>query len=379
MISKEEIITRCKAVHGDKYDYSITESVQNVNCKIKYICPIHGIVEQTLYNHEQGKECRKCSYEKRAKKRTRTTEKFIEECVKKHPDIENYDFSKTDLSKKDELGRVIITCKKHGDFLVRPLQFKRGQGCLICRNYVKDDEEVKKELSKIHPNLDFSETEFSKHDEKYRISVFCEKHGYRLLSYYNLKNGCGCDLCRYDKIKEKQVLTMEEFMKRKDIFHKYDDYSYEKVDLLNKENGQKIIVTCKKHGDFKINVFNFLNRGCGCPICRESKLEKRIRTFLTDNKIKFTAQETFDWLGKQTVDFYLPEFKTAIECQGGQHFRAIEKFGGEENFNILKKRDERKKRLCEENGVKILYYSEERIKFPYKVFTNLEELKKALV
>lgn len=379
MVTREEVIKRCKEVHGEKYDYSITEGVQNVNCKIQYICPKHGLVEQTFHNHISGKECYKCSYENRAKKRTRTTEQFIEECRENHPDIENYDFSKTDLSKKDSLGRVIITCKKHGDFKVRPLQFKRGQGCLKCSGYIKDDEEVKKELSLIHPELDFSETEFSKHDDKYRVSVFCPKHGYRFLNYYNLIYGQGCDLCRFDKIREKEVLKIEDFMQRKDLFHKNDDYTYDKVDLLNKDENSKITVTCKKHGDFKVNVFNFLNRGCGCPSCRASRMERIVRDFLVKEGFEFTQQETFSWLGKQSLDFYLPKMRMAIECQGGQHFRPIEKFGGKEAFNALVKRDERKRQLCEKNGIKILYFSDEKENFTYEVLKTLDELKKALL
>ena len=44
--SKEQVIEMCKKIHGDKYDYSITEGVQNKLGKIKYICPIHGMREQ---------------------------------------------------------------------------------------------------------------------------------------------------------------------------------------------------------------------------------------------------------------------------------------------------------------------------------------------
>ena len=41
--------------------------------------------------------------------------------------------------------------------------------------------------------------------------------------------------------------------------------------------------------------------------------------------------------------------------QGEQHFTAIEKFGGEEDFVLRQKRDEEKKRLCEEHNVKLFY------------------------
>jgi hypothetical protein len=68
--SKEQVIKMCKAVHGDKYDYSITEGVQNKLGIIKYICPIHGIREQIFNNHLQGKGCTECANIKRKEKHT---------------------------------------------------------------------------------------------------------------------------------------------------------------------------------------------------------------------------------------------------------------------------------------------------------------------
>ena len=48
-----------------------------------------------------------------------------------------------------------------------------------------------------------------------------------------------------------------------------------------------------------------------------------------------------------SLDFYLPEYNIAIECQGIQHFKRIEYFGGEKSFKEQKNRDTIKKELCE--------------------------------
>lgn len=45
----------------------------------------------------------------------------------------------------------------------------------------------------------------------------------------------------------------------------------------------------------------------------------------------------------------------AIEYQGKQHFEAIDYFGGEEAFKELQRRDEEKRILSENNGVKLVY------------------------
>lgn len=47
--------------------------------------------------------------------------------------------------------------------------------------------------------------------------------------------------------------------------------------------------------------------------------------------------------------------KVAIEYQGKQHFEPVEIFGGKENFEKQKERDVLKKKLSDENGIKLVY------------------------
>ena len=49
-LTKEDFIERAKLFHNNKYDYSLVE-YKNARTKIKIICPIHGIFEQTPDNH----------------------------------------------------------------------------------------------------------------------------------------------------------------------------------------------------------------------------------------------------------------------------------------------------------------------------------------
>lgn len=65
-----------------------------------------------------------------------------------------------------------------------------------------------------------------------------------------------------------------------------------------------------------------------------------------------------NWLGKQRIDFYIPKHNVAIECQGIQHFIPKEHLGGEAAFKETIKRDLTKRKLCQENGVKLLYYTD---------------------
>ena len=217
--SKEQVVEMCKRVHGDKYDYSITEGVQNKLGLIRYICPIHGVREQIFHNHLQGKECAECAKKKCGVYHKFTNDNFLEKAKNKH-NLDDYEWSEFNVDDRDSKGRVEFYCKKHGKYWDWPSNFIKGYGCHICHGKEKDDEEVKEELSKIHPELDFSQTKYSKHDEKYRIKIVCPKHGEQLINYYNLMNGQGCYCCGREKIAFKKTINNEKFIDRgkKDIW-----------------------------------------------------------------------------------------------------------------------------------------------------------------
>jgi hypothetical protein len=63
-----------------------------------------------------------------------------------------------------------------------------------------------------------------------------------------------------------------------------------------------------------------------------------------------------------------------IEVQGLQHFQPVKYWGGEENFEKVTQRDNKKKILCKENNVKLLYYSELNIKLSNEIIKNPQKL-----
>ena len=65
-----------------------------------------------------------------------------------------------------------------------------------------------------------------------------------------------------------------------------------------------------------------------------------------------------------SLDFYLPEYNVAVECQGIQHFDIVKNWGGNKKLKRQKELDKNKKELCEEHGIKILYFTHE----DYKLF-----------
>ena len=75
------------------------------------------------------------------------------------------------------------------------------------------------------------------------------------------------------------------------------------------------------------------------------------------------------WLGRQSLDFYLPEYSVAIECQGIQHFEPIEFFGGKKAFEYIKILDKNKFILCNENNINLFY-----INYDDKLEDKIKEL-----
>lgn len=199
------------------------------------------------------------------------------------------------------------------------------------------------------------------------------------------KNQKNTDSFNEEKRKCKRRTTSTFIEEAKQIHE--NKYEYSKTQFINLS--KNIIVTCPIHGDFEITPMSHLKFKMGCPICRNvykhiaktSRLEKDIADFLTENKISFIPQYKFDWLkykNKMSLDFYLPDYNVAIECQGGQHFSALNFFGNYEKCSDIIKRDVAKLNLCVEHEVKLLHYTD-NINIPknwilYDVIQDKDEL-----
>ena len=62
------------------------------------------------------------------------------------------------------------------------------------------------------------------------------------------------------------------------------------------------------------------------------------------------------WLEPQSLDIYIPSQNIGIEYQGIQHYESVDFFGGDEAFEHRKQLDAKKRKLCLENGLKLLYW-----------------------
>ena len=148
-----------------------------------------------------------------------------------------------------------------------------------------------------------------------------------------------------------------------------DLYNYDKV--IYKTVEEKIIIICKKHGEF-FQIGREHLRGSGCPKCKTSKGENIIIDFLNENNIAYMYQKKFDNCKYKTslpFDFYIPEKKLCIEYDGIQHFMIIENWGGKEEFKLRKRKDKIKTKFCRENNIKL-----ERIRYDDDIINKLKSI-----
>ena len=348
-LTTEQFVERAKKIHGDKYDYSKVEYVNN-NTKVRIICPIHGEFWQNPRNHLEGKGCKKCANDAVGNRTRFTKEEFIKRAKEVHGN--KYDYSKIDLINRKN-GKICIICPIHGEFWQSPNMHLLGRNCPKCSNhYTMTTSEFIEKARKIHGNkYDYSKVNYI--DTTHKICIICPIHGEFWQKPNNHLNGQGCKECCVEERAKRKRLTIDQFIEKARKIHG-NKYDYSKINYVN--NNTEICIICPIHGEFWQKPSKHL-LGHNCPICNESKLEEQTRNLLTEKKILFESQKKFNWLGRQSLDFYLPQYNIAIECQGKQHFLPNNFFGGKKGLIDTQKRDSEKAELCISNGVKLIYYN----------------------
>ena len=127
-ITKKKFLKLANDIHNNTYDYS-SVIYKNYNEPIIIICKIHKAFSQKPKNHIHGSGCPKCGKEKTINANTLTQSGFIIKANKVHNNLYSY---KKVIYKKSSI-EVIITCKKHKDFLKKPVDHLQGVGCPKCR------------------------------------------------------------------------------------------------------------------------------------------------------------------------------------------------------------------------------------------------------
>lgn len=282
-----EVLERFRNKHGDRYDYSKVEYVNN-KTPVTIICREHGEFQQQIGNHIRG-NCPKCMGVAK-----QTTEETVEKFREVHGG--RYDYSKVEYV--NWATKVTIICRKHGEFEVRPRKHisnveKLGCHCPDCVQEEKVAEKTEKMIERFRAThgdrYDYSKTQFV--DSGTKVSIICREHGEFLLPFKRHWNGAHCQECSklisaekrrgrknspetIERIrqaalgrKSSKLLSQDQVIKNFRQVHG-DRYDYSKVNYQG--SGTKVTIICPDHGEFQ-QVPNSHRRGIGCRKCYDQR------------------------------------------------------------------------------------------------------------
>jgi len=245
------------------------------------------------------------------------TEMFIIRAKEIHRDETGnplYDYTKSVYVKSAQ--KLVITCKKHGDFEQTPNSHLSKHGCKKCASTLKGQklmnkhEEFIKECEKKHPNkLDFSKTKYINSSTPIIfICKECKNEFKRDPTHMLRKDGChGCSYCN-GGIKD----NLENFIRKAKLKHN-ELYNYELVEYINSQ--QKVKIKCNNGHIFEQAPNKHL-AGDGCPLCIG-------RNFTTSDFISRSQSIYGNRFNYSKAKFKDMRTRLLLICELGHEFAAL--------------------------------------------------------
>lgn len=252
-VTTADFIERAKAVHGNRYDYSLAEYL-GIHKYVTIVCAEHGPFQQSPANHYQGKGCSDCGGSK-----PHTTESFVEAAQAVHGD--RYDYSIVEYSSNK--AHVTIICPDHGPFSQLAAAHLRGNGCPGCGGNRKHSTEsfIEKARTLHGDRYDYSQVDYkSAHTQ---VKIICPDHGPFMQSPTNHFAGKGCAECGKLAAGDARRKTTEQFIAKANAVHG-DRYDYSLVEYVS--SATKVTINCSDHGPFEQTPSEHLI-GSGCAKC----------------------------------------------------------------------------------------------------------------
>lgn len=304
--TKEQYIEEANKIHNNLFDYSLIKELSKRDTRVNIICLNHGVFEQSFHKHLCGDGCKKCAHERLGKKKIENSKiKFINQANIVHTN--KYDYSKSIYI--SAIDNIIIICATHGEFEQTPNRHLNGCGCKKCaientrKRMSIPWETYKEQLGKIHNKIyDYSNVIWKGSDND--ITVKCNIHGDFTIRAQDHKNGRGCQACSKENKIQYNKNTTEIFIKmaEKVWLNKYD---YSKVEYIDSNN--KVIIICKKHGEFEQLPPNHMKYGC-----HKCGRESNKRNLVLNNKCKKEFISKANNIHKNIYDYSSTHYENAV-------------------------------------------------------------------
>lgn len=342
----EKFIAEVKELVGD--EYTVLGEYKNAKTKV--------LIRHNVCKHERevvpsnflsGKGCRKCSGLMK-----KTHEEFVDEVYQLVGD--EYKVLGVYVNTETKLIMKHVNCGH--EWNVRPANFLHGTRCQKCYGpAVKTHEEYLKEVRQLFGNEYSILGEYVNSYTK--LTIRHNKCGNEWnVASRNILTGRGCPKCGQLIRIKKATMThsdfVEKFKKRTNgeysIIGRYTN-SYNKIEVRHDLCGY----------EWNVHPRSLLNRQ-GCPKCKASKGESEVRRVLIDLNIGYVEQYKFDEcrnINPLPFDFAVfdsDNLVCLIEYQGEQHYQSIDFFGGNNGFEIRRKRDSIKRQYCRKNKIPLI-------------------------
>jgi len=210
-----------------------------------------------------------------------TQEAFLEKAKAKHGNT--YDYSLVKYKRSSE--KVIIICKKHGEFTQIANSHTLGYGCSKCgfdkisKERLKDSNIFIKECLKLHNDkYDYSITKCK--GVRKKIKIICKEHGIFIKMPSDHLNGQGCPRCVTDTFNKKFFIDKKAF------------FYFIKCSSLNEEF-YKIGITSKdvnyrfKKFPYNVDIIEIIENTGEYVWSLESKLKKDLYNYRYKPQIDF--------------------------------------------------------------------------------------------
>ena len=291
----KSFIEKAVEIHGIKYDYSKTVYVVYKE-KLNIICPIHGEFQMTPNAHigPQQQGCNKCGIIQRSSKNKRTTSTFIEDAIAIHGST--YDYSKSEYTSCDK--KIIIICKKHGEFKITPTHHFNKIGCAKCgteraadSHRLTQEQFINKAITIHNDRYDYRKINYI--DNRIKVIIICSEHGEFNQTPGNHLSGSGCDKCSRKQRGLLLRLTLDKFIEKAHHIH-HNKYDYSNV--VYHKSDSVINIICPNHGLFKQQAGCHL-QGYGCTPCGylDASVATRYTQYEIIERFKNSHGERYDY------------------------------------------------------------------------------------
>lgn len=281
-------------------------------------------------------------------------EKRKNELINRFNQVHNYKYDYSKIEYVNAKAKICIICPEHGDFWQRVDHHLRGSGCSMCANVAPLSFDLFCQKANAKHNNKYSYIESTFKGTKFKVGIICPKHGIFYQSGSSHLSGCGCPLCNGGI-----SISGEKYIEKAISVHG-NYYDYSKVEYVNAKT--KVHIICPRHGSFLQESDSHL-AGKGCPKCKSSVLESMLIETFKKNNIFYEYQYKLSGMGKKSYDFYLPDLKLIIECQGEQHFAPVNFRRDNENLHVFEEFHKRinldfeKYKVAKQNGIDIIYFT----------------------